>query len=284
MSGCWSSSSTLRCGKRPLAMPYWMTASRLAQNAVAEPAPAGNVEIGELRAVGLDLRVDRVGPMQMADRGAGIDRADILLRHRIEAARRRVAGIRRIRHRRIAGDRDDELFQRLLLILRFFARAQAGSLTSRSTASGIFSPRVSLRPSRCIPGRLVDAKRRGFASASASSRSPGIRTGRARIERRRGAHVIRQPARQLLESRLRRDGEDRHVGALARAVVDRVAVQHRGEHFDEERQRSAAIAERAAERLDRALRRRVEHVWIAGRRCRPRREDSPPAPRPRGRA
>jgi hypothetical protein len=80
----------------------------LACDAVAQPLPAGNVEIAELGAVGLDFSVDGIRSMQMADRGAGIDRADIFLSDRIDAARRRIIGIRRIRHRRIAGDGHDQ--------------------------------------------------------------------------------------------------------------------------------------------------------------------------------
>ena len=57
----------------------------------------------------------------------------------------------------------------------------------------------------------------------------------------------------------------RHVGALARVIIDGVAVQHRGEHLDEKRQRRAAVAERSAERLDGAFRHAVEHIRIACR-------------------
>ncbi len=92
-------------------------------DAGAQLPPAGDIEIGELCAVGLDLRVDRVGTVQVADRGTGIDRADIVRRHRVDPLRRRVVRVRRIRHRRVARHGDDQLFHRSLCSSTLFSRS-----------------------------------------------------------------------------------------------------------------------------------------------------------------
>ena len=66
MSGLCFISST-RCGKRPLAMPYWMIGLHRPADQVAQPLPAGQVEVGELGAVRPNLFVERVRPVKMAD-------------------------------------------------------------------------------------------------------------------------------------------------------------------------------------------------------------------------
>src|SRR5205823_1097428 len=84
------------------------------QNRLPEARPAGDVQVGESRAVRLDLLVDGVRAVQVADGGAGVDGAHIFAGHLVEPLGRGVVRVARVRHRAVAGDGDDELVHRLL--------------------------------------------------------------------------------------------------------------------------------------------------------------------------
>jgi Barrel-sandwich domain of CusB or HlyD membrane-fusion len=79
------------------------------ENAVAQALPTGDVEIRQLGAVLANLFIHRVRTMEMADRCAGIDAAHIFRSNRLESPRRRIVGVRRVRHGRIACNGDDQL-------------------------------------------------------------------------------------------------------------------------------------------------------------------------------
>ena len=102
-------------------------------------------------------------------------------------------------------------------------------------------------------------------SLRAHSRSPGIRTGRSGSSGSESRICAERSPARALEAALGSDRDDRHVGPLAGPISDAIAVQQRREDLDEQRQRRASIAERAAERLDRAARVGVEARWIIGR-------------------
>jgi hypothetical protein len=73
-----------------------------------EAGPAGDIEVGKLGAVGLNLLIDRVRAVEMTDARAGVHASDVLVGHRLKPVGRGVVRVPRVRHRRVAGHRDDQ--------------------------------------------------------------------------------------------------------------------------------------------------------------------------------
>ncbi len=107
----------LALGKPAVGDPVLDDGVALRQDAVAQPPPAGDVQIRKFCAVFLDLGIDRIGPVQMADRGAGIDRTHILVCDSVQPPRRWVRWIRRVGHRRVAGHGYDQFLQLFSLLV-----------------------------------------------------------------------------------------------------------------------------------------------------------------------